>query len=92
MASLFGEDIPVAELLRQEGSMLASGRVDARASGTYFCPVPGCSRTLLATHRGLLVRLLCRSMLTYICRGSFPSDRLRNGLLPKALPLVGAVV
>ena len=45
MASLFGEDIPVAELLRQEGSMLASGRVDARASGPYFCPVPGCSRS-----------------------------------------------
>ena len=45
MASLFGEDVPVAELLRQEGSMLASGRVDARASGPYFCPVPGCSRS-----------------------------------------------
>eukprot|EP00439_Symbiodinium_sp_Y106_P026813 s1641_g3.t1 len=44
MASLFGEDVPVAELLRQEGSMLASGRVDARASAPYFCPVPGCSR------------------------------------------------
>ena len=45
MASLFGEDVPVAELLRQEGSMLASGRVDARASGPYFCPVSGCSRS-----------------------------------------------
>ena len=45
MASLFEEDVPVAELLRQEGSMLACGRVDARASGPYFCPVPGCSRS-----------------------------------------------
>ena len=25
--------------------MLVSDRVDARASGPYFCPVPGCSRS-----------------------------------------------
>ena len=55
-------------------------------------PCLGAHEALLATHRGLLERLLCGPMLTYICRESFPNDRLRNGLLPKALPLVGAVV
>ena len=77
MASLFGEGVPVADLLRQEGSMLPSIRVDARALSPYFCSVP---EALLATHRGLLVRLLCG---TYICRESFPSDRLRMADFPR---------
>ena len=46
IASLFGEDVPIAELLRQEGAKPASGRVDTRALGPYFCPVSGCSRNL----------------------------------------------
>ena len=93
MASLYGEDVPIAELFRQEGSMLASGHVDARASGPYFCPVPGCSRSAARDTSGFASTSTLRAHVDlHMSGGSFPSDRLRNGLFPKALPLVDVVV
>ena len=93
MASLYGEDVPIAELFRQEGSMLASGHVDARASGPYFCPVPGCSRSAARDTSGFASTSTLRAHVDlHMSGGSFPSDRLRNGLLPKALPLVDVMV